>query len=125
MLSRWWRCSAFSRSPTPIGCRARNDQDSEAKFTVGSQHTGISITASQSPSPWRSYMSPLAPLCPSPIYTPGSELTLEEIWILPRFLVSWGCTPYCHPITLKHPSGIPPTAPPVPALPGGSERLST
>lgn len=29
------------------------------------------------------------------------------------------------PITLKHPSGIPPTAPPVPALPGDSEGLST
>lgn len=50
---------------------------------------------------------------------------LEEIWILPRFLVSWGCIPYCRPITLKHPSGIPPTGLPVPALPRGSERLST
>lgn len=69
-------------------------------------------------------MSPLALLSPSPIYAVGSELTLE-IWILPQFLVSWGCTPYCRPITLKHPSGIPPTAPPVPALPGDSEGLST
>ena len=82
---------------------------------MGSQHTGISVTASQSPSPWRSYMAPLAPLSPSPICTVGSELTLE-IWILPPFLVSWSLSPLLPPHHSKTPQWYPSHCPSSPSF---------